>query len=142
MKKIILLMGAFMFLVISCSSNKYVAKSNSDDDIAKTMISVFPTHKYRFLKMGKLRNTSSFLDIGVLRDIINNPNVDSIKFFLAAEIDKGAQFRYPTVVLQIISTDPSQPKGKGSNLMRLNYQYKRTITLCPPPPGGCRIEPQ
>lgn len=166
MKKIIFLTASSMFFLISCSLNKRLKDAshippteaenyfNNDtlalsETAAKLMIETFPKHKHKFT-----RKTQSFrekegygasasFDKEFLQGILNDSNIDSVRFFLAILINDGKDsFKIPTIVMQVKLKETSAKKGKGSMFDYAKYQYLKAGTLCPPPPGNCRIMPQ
>ncbi len=149
-------MGIFTFFLISCSYNKYLVKTqfqkasdeenyfNSDNALrsadAIAMITAFPIHKYRWPHQYRLLNSSSYFDIKDLQKIANDPNVDAVRFFLAANTDNiKANFRLPIIILQVKLKKTDIQKEKGSVFSYAQYQYLKNIGLCPPPPGGCKL---
>ena len=161
MKRSFLLMGIIPILLISCAVNKntlrtayktppsedekYFGTTNSlSEKAALAMIGTFPKHKYRGLHKKSLDSTWTRFDVQMLRDILNNSNVDSFKIFLAVKInpDDAATFRLPTVVLQIKLKETTTHASKGSSSVLAEYQYLSGSQLCPPPRGDCRVIPE
>ena len=142
-----------MFFLISCSSNKnlgqaYSSKVSDSENyfkskfainpiLAKAMIEEFPKHNHRFFGKKKLNYEMATFDTDLLRKILSDPNVDSIKFFLARSQVRDSTYKYPTIVLQV-KLNPGFIKGKGSPdeesyFQFAKYQYLVAKTMCPPP---------
>ena len=122
MKKIIFLMGIGIFFLVSCSSNKKIAKDlnlvplpqdenyfNSQnaisETVAKEMIDGFPHHKYRGLRSKKkLKDAWAYFDPSDLETIMKDISVvDSIKIFFASVLkyQDRKSYKFPTMVLQV-----------------------------------------
>lgn len=152
MKKFIFLMGIGMFFLISCSSNKKIAKdvnlfSQSQKDsitpltdttVAKEMIAGFPRHKYRGWQKKHLRSAFVKFDLTDLRTIINDSNVDSIKFFDAVLLKSQSSKwkKVPTLVLKVYATEQT---GKSSTVQSSVAYYTTSIYDICPPPSNCTL---
>ncbi len=165
MKKIIFLIGSAVFFLISCSTGKharnqmaalenfkkpdssenYFGSDNAiSEEAAKKIIAKFPKHNYRGWRKKRLNSAWGFFDTTDLKKVVNNVNVEEIKFFWGA-IDKDGDKNVPTIVLQAkIRKTSHKPNGKGSSGEQLfvpeTYQYIISIGLCPPPDGDCAVE--
>ncbi len=158
MKKFIFLIGISMFFLISCSSNKNLVNNFNnvqdsenyfkstfalDPILAKAMIKEFPKHTHRVFGKKSLNSEMATFDTALLGKILRDPNVDSIKFFLARSQVRDSTYKYPTIVLQA-KLKSSFIKGKGSPdeeryFQFAQYQYLGAKTMCPPP-NDCRVE--
>lgn len=155
MKKNILFTGAFIFFIVSCSTNKNLGNPGNENpesyvnpygskfflkpDVAKAMIAAFPKHAHRVFGKKKLTNSWASFDPSLMNAIYNDGNVDALKYFLAAKQKNGD----PTIVLQVKYKTPP-PKGKGALDEKLYppngfYRYFGAETMCPPP-SDCILE--
>ena len=151
MKKFIFLMGIGIFFLVSCSSNKKISgdvnspdlsQSGSisgpgnfiKDSLAKLKINGFRHHKYRGWRNKHVKNGWVFFDPSDLKQIINDPTVDSIKFFYAVELKnkKRDSTNVPTLVIQILYKQETDSKG---SITTKPTQYLSPIKICPPPQG-------
>jgi hypothetical protein len=156
MKKITFFTGVFIFFLISCSTNKNLGNTGNENpessvnlygskfflkpDVAKAMIAFFKKHDHRFFGKKQIANSWALFDKNLMTTIYNDPNVDSVRCFLAAKRKKGD----PTVVLQVKYKTSTPPKGKGAGDDRLYppgmfYQYFSAEAMCPPP-NDCMVE--
>lgn len=153
MKTIIFLMGIGIFFLISCSSNKKIAKDvnlvplpqnenyfNSQnaisETVAKEMIAGFPHHKYRGLRSKKkLKDAWAYFDPSDLSAIMSESSVvDSIKFFygIVLKNQDPKSYKFPTMVLQVkFKTGTTE---KGLTVLQPPVYFK-TVKICPPPPN-------
>jgi len=158
MKKLIFPLATLVFLFLSCSTNKPLANLpyNLDDssgnyfndpsflntEAAEAMIKAFPYHKRRGLRKLQLTNAWASFNPGLLMKISNDPNVERVRFYLAAIIQKSDSFHFPTVVLQVTLKSPNVT-GKGSiDESKLPLQavvYYSPSPLCPPPLNNCKL---
>ncbi len=139
---------------INCSSevpakeyykNNLYAKSYLDNPylisvcLAKTYISAFKHHNYRGWRKQKLNYPWSVFDTSVLNNIVKDPNIDSVFFYLAAfpRKDKSVpkdSTRHPFIILMAkTKADKIEKEGNSNKL------YFVPIKICPPPNVGCAI---
>ncbi len=158
MKKIIFFMGLSMFFLISCSTNKNLGNNNNrvedsenyfkssfalNPNLAKEEIGYFPKHIHRVTGKKIINGERATFDTELMAKILTDPNVDSIKFFLARSQVKDSTYKYPTIVLQV-KLKSSFIKGKGSTneegyFLFAQYQYIGAKAMCPPP-NDCMVE--
>lgn len=161
-------MGVTAFYFISCtSSKKNISETSVEEyyndnpyaqkhiyapglvtpDVAFDYIHAFKKHKYRVFGKGKLDNPWSTFDQHALDSLINDPETDSIFFFLAAfpKKDKSVpkdSTRHPFVVLEAIPKPSETETGKGSSNFSATLSkplYIVPVQICPPPNTGCRM---
>ena len=156
MQKIIFFVAVGLLFQISCSPNRnlrnaakenpkssenlYGSKFFLNPETAKEMIFEFPKHDHRVFGKKKLENSWALFDKKLMTTIYSDPNVDSVRCFLAAKHKKGD----PTVVLQVKYKTPITPSGKGAAYDGLYppgafYQYFSAEAMCPPP-DDCILE--
>ena len=163
------LMASLMFFLISCSINKKLSKSSGFDDYkdipgaekyfdfkgdmlskdtAEFMISEFYNHKYGWPRRKKIDTAWASFNPKLLKQIANDKNVFDIKFCLATQITNDSTYRFPTIIIRLQLLKYSEEMngkdstGQLSNLLLSKPLYFKAGTLCPPPPGNCRIMPQ
>ena len=163
MKQLIFFLTALTFFFFSCSTNKRLANNARNtgnenfDSIdyfhsssflstkkAELMIQEFPKHKHRIFGNKQLSYAWASFDPQLLAKINSDQNVDAVKFFLAAIIEKGNNFRLPTVVMQVKLKSLHQ-SGKGSGEENQFppsslYNYYSPMNLCPPPSNDCKLQ--
>lgn len=165
MKKGCFVLVAIAIYFISCTSSRvsvstingevysndpFVKKYKDSVDflppnIAIEYIHEFKNHKYHGLKRFPLKNAWSFFSPALLKEVVNDPDVDSITFLLAAFPKKGIKRedrRHPFVIMQALPKISLEARGKGSSnvvMSTSNAVYLKPSNLCPPPNSGCRI---
>ncbi len=168
MKKVIFLMGIIGFYCISCTSSKeslggvtvqqyyngntYAQKYLNNPHLltgndAMAYIKSFKKHKYRIFGKKTLDNPWSTFDRDMLDSIGNDPETDSIFFFLAAFPKKNKSVAKekrgdPFVILEAIPKSSTYEKGKGSAespYYTAKSAFFSPVGLCPPPNTGCRM---
>jgi len=100
-----------------------------------------------------LLNTWAMFDRNDLSKVINNPNVDTIKFALAAWKAKGKN--YPTVIMVVVLNNSVvnsvnqgdngqwkivQVADRDSRFLFNRVQYLKPGNYCPPPEGCMLVE--
>jgi hypothetical protein len=168
MKKVIFLMAIVGVYCVSCTSSKkslgtvtvqdyyngntYAQKYLSDPHLltgndAMVYINSFKKHKYKTFGKKTLDNPWSTFDRNTLDSLVNDPETDSIFFFLAAfpKKDKSVpkdSIRHPFIIMEAVPKIPTSAMGKGSaesSSSALSSLFFMPVQLCPPPNTGCRI---
>jgi len=159
-------MGIAAFYFISCTSTKKnISTTSTQDyyknnsyansflnnpnlisgDLATAYIHEFRKHTYKGWKKKKLLNPWSTFDPSLLNKIVNDPNTDSIFFFLAAYLkndkDKDRK-KHPFIILEATPKPPFAENGKGDAApvaAASSPLFFTPIGICPPPNAGCRF---
>jgi len=165
MKKAIFLMGVTAFYFVACTSSKENIKTTSTQDyyknnsyaqpylndphlisgeLALAYIHEFRKHTYKGWRKKKLLNPWSRFDPTILNQIVSDPNIDSIFFFLAAYLKNAPDSlrKHPFVILQAIPKPTLEGNGKGSATTEATISkplYFTPIKICPPPNTGCLV---
>lgn len=143
MKQLFFATAIVVFLFNACSPAGQIPKSittkaTDDEDffssgnaipaeLAEAMIKDFPKHKFRGWRKNKLMYSQAMFEKDDLTKVLNQDNVDSIKFFLAARKDTVG---YPIVILAAYLKNKTY-NGK----IYKSIQYIKAAHYCPPPPG-------
>lgn len=107
-------------------------------------LELFRKHKYRIIKKKELAVAWSKFNLKLLKDILNDPEVDSVFFLNAAHPKNGVppEFsRHPFIIMQVINKPTSViQSGSGEYTTQKTPVYFSPVKICPPPNVGCRVQ--
>lgn len=126
-------------------SNPYVAKYRNSPgfippDVARAYINEFRRHTFQWPRRKKLKIAWTKLDQTSLKNIICDPDTDSVAFYLAAfPISANIPPEYKKIPFVIMQTKNKTTVGKKSNPIFIGPNPQES-DICPPPKTGCKVQ--